>query len=281
MKIGRFSAGDGEFWAVIDGESVRPVAGTLEDWGPALTTGDASALSYVGDARPLADVRPLAPVVPSARIFGVGSTYREHVDKIREVVSSDKQETYPRTPGGFVKPHAAVVDPDGEIGYPSTTQQLDYEIEIVIVVGRPVNGNPMDAILGYTIGNDVSARDAMSRHGGPDYFSMKCLDRTAPIGPWIVTRDELGGDEHPDAELRMSVNGELRQHDRTSSMSWTVAELVAYLNERVKVQPGDLVFTGTTAGVGWEDGRFLQPGDMVEAAIEGIGTLRNTVGPKP
>src|SRR6202044_1142362 len=113
---------------------------------------------------------------------------------------------------GFIKPHSAVVDPDGEISYPPTTEQLDFEIELVVVLGRSfARGEPpMSAVLGYTIGNDISGRDAKSRHGGPDYFSMKCLDRTAPIGPWITTKDEFGGDTHPDVGLRLSVNEEVR-----------------------------------------------------------------------
>jgi 2-keto-4-pentenoate hydratase/2-oxohepta-3-ene-1,7-dioic acid hydratase in catechol pathway len=283
VKIGRFDDGRATFWGVLEDDTVLPVAGDLPDWAPALADGGgAEALAFVGDARPLSELRPRAPLTPAARVFGVGSTYREHVEKIKHVVSSDPGQEHPRTPGGFVKPHAAVVDPGGEIGYPATTSQLDYEIEIVVVVGRALEHGPaIESVLGYTIGNDVSARDAMSRHGGPDYFSMKCLDRTAPVGPWITTRDELGGDAHPDLELRLSINGELRQHDRTSSMVWTVDELIAYVNERVKVQPGDLLFTGTTHGVGWENGRFLQPGDSIEASIEGIGTLANMVGPKP
>ena len=105
--------------------------------------------------------------------------------------------------------------------------------------------------------------------------------RTSPVGPWIVTPAELGVTRQPQLDIRLRVNGEERQADNTRAMVWSVEEILAYVDERVKLRCGDIVFTGTTCGVGLEDGRFLQPDDVVEAEIEGIGALRNTVGARP
>jgi len=128
----------------------------------------------------------------------------------------------------------------------------------------------------------VSARDWQFGGSvtGMDMFSAKVLDRTSPVGPWIVTRDEFG-DGHPDLELRLSVDGELRQCERTKNMAWDVGYLLAYVDARTRLGCGDVLFTGTPAGVGHETGRYLEPGQIVEATIEQIGTLRNPVGPKP
>jgi 2-keto-4-pentenoate hydratase/2-oxohepta-3-ene-1,7-dioic acid hydratase in catechol pathway len=135
-------------------------------------------------------------------------------------------------------------------------------------------------VLGYTVGNDVSARDAQSSIGGLDLFTMKALDRSTPVGPWIATIDEFGGPAQPDVELRLRVNGEERQRDRTSNMLFGLDEVLAYVDARTSLAAGDLVFTGTTSGVGAEDGRYLEPGDVIEAEIERIGVLRNSVGPR-
>jgi 2-keto-4-pentenoate hydratase/2-oxohepta-3-ene-1,7-dioic acid hydratase in catechol pathway len=275
-QVGRFAGADGEFWGVVEEGSARPLAGRFEDWAPELTLGGEP--KYDSPPVRLDDLRTLAPLNPSARIFCFGLTYASHTARLESMIETGGDEP-PKAPGAFLKPTSAIIDPDAEIRYPSITKELDYEVEIVVVVGRPVSdGAPAQSILGYTIGNDVSARDAKNRSGGSDFFSMKALDRTAPLGPWITLTDELG--YTPDLELRLAVNGELRQQERTSSLIWTFGELIDYINTRVAVQTGDLIFTGTPAGVAWEDGRYLQPGDLVEAAIEAIGTLRNSVGEK-
>jgi 2-keto-4-pentenoate hydratase/2-oxohepta-3-ene-1,7-dioic acid hydratase in catechol pathway len=175
-----------------------------------------------------------------------------------------------------MKPNSALADPDAQIRYPPTTRQLDYEVELVIVM----SGGAAEPLLGFTIGNDVSARDAKGL-GGLDLFGMKALDRTTPVGPWITTLGELGIDGQPSIEIVLRVNGQERQRDNTRSMVWPIKDIIAYIDERVALRCGDVVFTGTTAGVGLEDGRFLEPGDIVEAEIEGLGILRSTVGDRP
>ena len=273
-QVGRFAHADRELWGVLDGEAVRPLAGPFEEWATVLADGGEPA--YHGDPLPASELRTMAPHTAASRIFCFGGTYQSHMERLQHVLESAATPP-PKAPGAFLKPTSALVDPDAEIAYPPTTNELDFEIEVVVVVARALAGRRAgDAILGYTIGNDVSARDAKNRSGGSDFFSMKALDRTSPLGPWITIKDECG--EHPDLELTLRVNGEVRQQDRTASLMWTFGDLLEYIDRRVALRPGDLVFTGTPSGVAWEDGRFLQPGDVVEASVTGIGTLRNTVG---
>jgi 2-keto-4-pentenoate hydratase/2-oxohepta-3-ene-1,7-dioic acid hydratase in catechol pathway len=208
-------------------------------------------------------------------VVGAGATYRKHLDGLGLDM--------PAIPGTFLKTRRSVIGPNDEINYPAITRQLDYEGELVVVLGSGLSADdPAGAVLGYTVGNDVSARDLQFSGGvtGMDMFSGKALDATSGVGPWIATRDEFPAG-HPDLELETRVNGELRQSDRTGSMAWTVAELLAYVNARAAFHCGDVLFTGTCAGVALEDGRYLEPGDVVEVSLAGIGTLRNVVGSRP
>jgi 2-keto-4-pentenoate hydratase/2-oxohepta-3-ene-1,7-dioic acid hydratase in catechol pathway len=268
MRIGRFADPEGTaFWGLIDpaAESVRRIDGDITEWAASAAAEDANGLR-LQKPEPTSGLRPLAPVDPGARVFGVGANYLAHLQKLGVTEP-------PPNPTAFTKPNSALASPDGTIRYPPTTNQLDYEVELVVVLG----GSASDPLLGFTIGNDVSARDAKGL-GGLDLFSMKCLDGTSPVGPWIVTPAELGVTHQPQLDIRLRVNGEERQADNTRAMVWSVEEILAYVDERVELRCGDIVFTGTTAGVGLEDGRFLQPNDLVEAEIESIGVLRNTVG---
>ncbi len=271
MRIGRFADPEGAaFWALIDLEAktIRRIDGGITEWAASAAAEDTGGLS-LHEPEPLQPLRPLAPVDPGARVFGVGANYLAHLQKLGVTEP-------PANPTAFTKPNSALTPPGGTIRYPPTTDQLDYEVELVVVLG----GAASEPLLGFTIGNDVSARDAKGL-GGLDLFSMKCLDETSPVGPWIVTPAELGVTRQPQLDIRLRVNGEERQADNTRAMVWSVEEILAYVDERVKLRCGDIVFTGTTCGVGLEDGRFLQPDDVVEAEIEGIGVLRNTVGARP
>src|SRR5690606_7067624 len=175
---------------------------------------------------------------------------------------------------------SAIVDPDGVISYPAMTSELDYEIELVAVVGAPLDDaeHATSCLMGYTIGNDVSARDAGRALGRLDLFTQKGMDATSPIGPWVCTLDEFGGGGQPELDMQLLVNGELRQQDNTREMIFPLDELLNYLDARIALRPGDVVLTGSTHGVGLETGRFLQPDDLVEASIDGIGLMRNRVG---
>ncbi len=278
MKIARIVTPDGvPAWAVVDEAraAAQRLAGAFADWAPQAARGELSGLPLTGPLEPLDRVRLLAPVDPSGRIFGVGLNYLAHLTKLGR-----RKEAPPHTVG-YIKPLSALVDPGGVIAYPPTTRQLDYEIELVAVIARALgdHGPASEALLGYTIGNDGSARDAGKDVGIADLFGQKALDASAPVGPWITTLDEIGGPGQPSLDLEMKVNGEVRQTDNTATMIFGIDELLNFVDVRVSLRPGDVVFTGTTCGVGLEDGRFLQPGDRLEAYIEKIGVLSASVGP--
>lgn len=278
MKIARVEDATGSrFWACVepDGCAARRIRAPFAEWAPNLGGQGAEALDLGIEALSLEGLRLLAPLEPGARVFGVGLNYLSHLTRL------GRKEAPPHTIA-YLKPESAVVNPDGEIQYPVVTAQLDYEVELVAVVARPLADEPQASacLLGYTVGNDISARDAGRRLGSLDLFTQKALDRTAPIGPWIATLERVGGVGQPALELSLRVNGELRQQDNTREMIFPVDELLNFLDARVSLRAGDLVFTGSTCGVGLEDGRFLQPGDLVEAEIEHIGRLVNRVGPK-
>jgi 2-keto-4-pentenoate hydratase/2-oxohepta-3-ene-1,7-dioic acid hydratase in catechol pathway len=285
MRLARVRTPDASRWGIVDpaGATLQPVHGTIRDWGAALAraavtgTGVDQVLELDGAPLAIDQVTLLAPLEDSGKVVGVGANYMAHLERLGRTERPDSTVAY-------FKPRTAIVDPGAEIAYPRLTKQLDYEVELVAVTGseRMADTHGTADLLGYTIGNDVSARDyAQSSIGGPDLFTMKALDRTAPVGPWITTIDEFGGAVQPDAEMMLRVNGEERQRDRTTNMIWSVDELLEYVVARTALTTGDLVFTGTTCGVGMEDGRFLEPGDVVEAEVDRIGILRNTVGPRP
>lgn len=275
MRIGRLTDGTQTFWAALqnDEQSVRPLAGRVQDWAPAITADGSGAAAYDGQTRPLSGLRLLAPAQPDAKVLCLGATYAKHVAGLGREMAGQ--------PAGFWKPYDALVGPDDEITYPAITEGLDFEVELVMVVGaaRVDREAPVESLLGYTVGNDVSLRDLQFKGSvtGMDMFSAKSAERSTPLGPWIVTRDEVG-DGSPDLALTLTVNGEKRQDDRTGSMSFGLDLLVRWADERTTLRAGDVVYTGTPHGVGHEDGRYLQPGDVVEATVEGLGTLRNTVG---
>lgn len=278
MHIARVAGlGEDLAWALVDAEAgtVRRIRAPFERWAPRVATEGAGVLDTDAAEVPLAKVRLRAPRHPGSRVFGVGLNYLEHLTRL------GRTEAPPHTIA-YIKPDSAVVDPGGEILYPAVTAMLDFEIELVAVVGRPLGDEPQATacLLGYTIGNDVSARDAGKQLGSLDLFTQKALDGTAPIGPWITTLDAFGGAGQPAVNVEMRVNGELRQHDNSRNMIFAMDELLNFVDARIRLRPGDMVFTGSTCGVGLEDGRFLQPGDRLEATIERIGTLEHRVGPK-
>ena len=275
MILARVKDGGPAFWALVDSatNSARRVRAPFAQWAGLLGTGHADALDLAAAALPMNQLRRLAPIEPGSRIFGVGLNYLSHLTRL------GRTEAPPHTIA-YIKPESAIVDPDGEILYPAVTQQLDFEVELVAVIGRPLAdaAHATQCLLGYTIGNDISARDAGKALGSLDLFTQKALDHSAPVGPWIATLDACGGPGQPALRMTQTINGELRQSDSTANMIFPVDELLNFLDARVALRPGDLVFTGSTCGVGLEDGRFLQPGDRLEAEIEAIGVLRNTVG---
>jgi 2-keto-4-pentenoate hydratase/2-oxohepta-3-ene-1,7-dioic acid hydratase in catechol pathway len=225
---------------------------------------------------PLDAVRLHAPLRPG-KIVGVGLNYVEHVEESSRTLDTAKD--LPTRPVLFSKPATAVVGPgepilhDGDL-----TAQLDWECELAVVIGRTARKvrreDALQYVFGYSIVNDISARD--QRRSGQWFFS-KGQDSYAPFGPAIRTADEL-----PDPQtltLGLKVNGEVKQKGNSAHMLFSVAELIADISSGVTLEPGDVIATGSPQGVGAAQNppQFLQPGDVVEATIEGIGTLRNPV----
>jgi 2-keto-4-pentenoate hydratase/2-oxohepta-3-ene-1,7-dioic acid hydratase in catechol pathway len=232
---------------------------------------------------PLSSVKLAAPVPRPAKILALAGNYQAHVrEGGGQVVDRDNS-----TPRVFVKPVTAVNHHEGIVCIPQRSNAVDYEIELGVVIGRRcryVSANDaLDYVAGYTVFNDISARRLvlpearMSREGDRwfDWLNGKWFDSFAPMGPYLVTPDEVGDPQALD--LRLWVNGKLRQDADTGQMVYTVAELIQWITEFVTLEPGDVIATGTPSGVGNTTGTYLQPGDVIEAEIAKIGRLRNTV----
>ena len=279
MKLARCSDGSATFWGVVDlsAEVVRPIEGAFEEWAPLVTRGQSDLLRLGASVRTLARVRLLPPIERTNRVVVAGANYSKHLAADFGIKSHHQ-------PIAFLKAYGALIGAQDDIRYPPLTNELDHEVELVAVIGAISvdREQPLSSVLGYTVGNDVSARD-LQRSGPPgigmDLFAAKSQDQTTGLGPWIVTRDEFPAGS-PKLRLTLKVNGELRQDGSTAEMTWDVAELIRFVDERSAFECGDVLFTGTPAGTGHGTGRFLQPGDVVEATIEGIGTLHNVVGPR-
>jgi 2-keto-4-pentenoate hydratase/2-oxohepta-3-ene-1,7-dioic acid hydratase in catechol pathway len=280
MRIARATDNKTTFWGVVDAEAstIRLFKGNFADWAPAVTSGGGeAALSFTGEVRRLADVHLLAPIERVARVMVAGVNYAKHLVEFGVAP--------PAQPFAFLKAYRALIGPYEEIRYPPLTQELDHEVELVAVIGaeKVDRNDPFSSVLGYAVGNDVSSRD-LQRSGpkgvGMDLLAAKSQDSTTPVGPWIVTRDEFPKGS-PALQMTLSVNGDIRQSASSGTMTWGVDKLIQFIDERTSFDVGDILFTGSPAGVGQGTGKFLNPGDVVEATIEGIGTLRNVVGPRP
>jgi 2-keto-4-pentenoate hydratase/2-oxohepta-3-ene-1,7-dioic acid hydratase in catechol pathway len=216
------------------------------------------------------DVHLLPPIRPG-KYLAIGMNYAKHV---AEMAHAER----PKYQYWFNKQTSCINGPFDPIE-PGVTEMLDYEVELGVVIGRAAKGvkaaDALDHVFGYLVANDVSARD-WQRHS-PTFTMGKSFDTHGPIGPWIVTADEI-----PDPQalaLRCLVNGEIRQQSNTSDMSFSVAEQIEYLSTAFTLEPGDLLATGTPEGVGagMKPPRFLQPGDVVRCEIDGIGAIENRV----
>ncbi|MER6916778.1 fumarylacetoacetate hydrolase family protein [Streptomyces sp. NPDC000594] len=214
----------------------------------------------IGRSVPLDALRLLAPVQPG-KIVAVGRNYADHI--------AEMGMGAPAVPRLFFKPPSAVIGPGEPIRYPAQSRQVEYEAELAVVIGRTTRDVPaaeaLSQVFGYTCANDVTARDIQKADGQPSW--AKAFDTFCPLGPWITT-----GLDPADLEIECHVNGERRQHARTAQLLTPVADLIAYISAAVTLDPGDIILTGTPAGVG-----PVLPGDTVEVSATGIGTLTNPV----
>ena len=287
MKLASFRRHDedpaAEHVALID-----PAAGRLWPVAPMVGGGADDMLSLLrrfdtmrpslkpsGAGLALADVELLAPIpTPARNIFCVGKNYREHVKE-----HAATGDAVPDAPIIFTKAPSCVIADGQPIRLPGAlSRQIDYEAELAVVIGRAGRAIPparaFDHVWGYTIVNDVTARDLQVRH--KQWFLAKSIDGFCPMGPWLVSADEV---EPANLSIRCWVNDELRQDANTGELIFDIPTLVATISAGITLQPGDIIATGTPAGVGvgFKPPRFLAAGDRVSIAIEGIGRLSNPV----
>jgi 2-keto-4-pentenoate hydratase/2-oxohepta-3-ene-1,7-dioic acid hydratase in catechol pathway len=262
VRIARFAAGGDPKYGVVE---------LTEDGGQhpdtvSVLTGDpiAMAVQLTGERKELNSVRLLAPVIPRSKIVAVGRNYAAHAAEMGDEV--------PKTPLTFFKPNTSVIGPGEPIIYPRASREVSFEGELALVIGRickevPVSRVP-EVIFGYTVANDVTARDLQKSDG--QWARAKGYDTFCPLGPWITTHQSL--EEAAALAIRTTLDGELRQDGNTKDMILTIPELVAYISSYTTLLPGDVILTGTPSGVG-----PMLPGQEVSVEIEGIGTLSNPV----
>lgn len=234
---------------------------------------------FAGAMAPLAQVQLLSPLpILGRNAFCVGRNYLDHVKE--GATARNVTVQVPEVPQFFTKATHALVGPDSDVRLdPRVTQKLDYEVELAIIVGRGgrdiAPGAAFDHIFGYTIANDVTARDLQRRHD--QWFKGKSLDTTLPLGPCIIPQEDIG--DPRTLELSLTVNGEERQRARVEQMIFDIPTLMASLSAGLTLEPGDVISTGTPSGVGFamNPPRYLRGGDVIVARIDRIGELRNRI----
>ena len=292
MRFGALKAGGAVQLVVIspDGKAFCPVSSLVAGFSGDLIDlirrlPDPSAgLGAVSQWQPLDGKALLAPIPqPRRNIFCVGKNYHEHAREFAQSgfdTSAAKNETAPAYPVIFTKaPSTVVADGDPVEAFAGVTTQLDYEAELAVVIGKPGRGIARDKALehvwGYTIVNDVTARDLQQKHR--QWFLGKSMDTFCPMGPWVVTADEVGNSA--DLGVKCWINDELRQDANTRDLIFDIPTIIATISAGITLQPGDIIATGTPAGVGigFNPPKFLKPGDVMKISIDRLGTLTNTV----
>lgn len=254
MRLGRIASPDRVAFVSIEGDAGAEVAREIAEHPFGTPT-------FTERSWPLAEVRLLAPILAS-KVVCMGKNYLEHVIEMGESIA-------PENPIIFLKPNTAIIGPDAPIQLPVDANPVHHEGELAVVIGQPCKDvtatRAAAAILGYTIANDVSARDQQQADG--QWTRAKGHDTFCPVGPWIVT------DLDPsDLRIRTEVNGVVRQDSRTSLMIHDIGAIIEWVSAVMTLLPGDLILTGTPAGVG-----PIENGDTVSITVEGIGTLTNPV----
>ncbi|MEU3271621.1 fumarylacetoacetate hydrolase family protein [Saccharomonospora sp. NPDC006951] len=253
MRLGRIAHPEGVAFVSVEGDGADAVVLEIADHPFGNPT-------FTGRRWPLADVRVLAPILPS-KVIAVGRNYAAHAQEFGNEV--------PKEPMIFLKPSTSVIGPNVAIKRPRASSQVDFEGELAVVIGQPVRNVSASragaAILGYTVGNDVSARDLQRSDG--QWGRAKGFDTFCPLGPWIETSLDAS-----DLALRSEVDGEVKQDARTSALVHKIPELIEFVSGVMTLLPGDVILTGTPEGVG-----PIENGQQVSITIEGIGTLTNPV----
>ena len=255
MRIARYTTGEDPSYGIVEGEPGREFIAQVQGdplYQPVVLTGETVRLE---------DARLLAPVIPRSKVIGIGRNYADH--------AKEMGGEPPAQPLMFLVPNTAVVGPGDSIVMPAGAQEISYEGELAVVIGRIAKDVPRErvseVVYGYTCANDVTARDW--QRGDGQWARAKGFDTSTPLGPWITTELDVS-----DVRVTTELNGEPKQDGRTSQFIFDIPEVLAYITSFTTLLPGDVVLTGTPAGVG-----PMRPGDEVAVSIEGIGTLTNKV----
>ena len=307
MKLVTYSKGGSVYCGILTDKGIIDIASAWEDKNPPwsvktiLRRGSAcleklaELQTKASDLIPLDSVKLLAPIPKPGKIIALAGNYSEHIKEASTnrgfklgLSDSPRETTVPRP---FIMPSTAVAGPDEEIHWPVYSETIDYELELAIVIGKMAKcieaEDALDFVAGYTIANDVSARSvtfAKKRTERPwdefyDWLNGKWADGFCPMGPYLLTADEINNVQNLDMQL--TVNGQVRQKANTAQMIYPVADIVSFISHIMTLEPGDVIATGTPSGVAMATGNFLEAGDKIEASIEKLGTLTNTLGPKP
>lgn len=272
MKLARCAHGGGVWWGTVVDDEVRLLASAdslpIGSWSLAsLESLSRAPAAVVG----LDAVQLLNPVPAPSKVICVGLNYRDHAEEAGMAIP-EKPLIFAKFPSSLIGPGASVVLPDD-------SSEVDWEVELAVVISRPARhvpeGRALDVIAGYTVANDVSARDLQVSDG--QFVRAKSYDTFCPVGPWLVTVDELGAAD--DLEIGLRLNGETLQHSRTSQLVFDIADIVTFCSAVATLNPGDLILTGTPHGTGFglDPRRYLSSGDVMTAWVEGIGELTNPV----
>ena len=268
--------GEGEVVELSEFADLRSLIDAGDD---GLAHARAALTSSGSKSRQLADLVLLAPLdQPPGNVIAIGRNYQKHAE---ETAHLDGHE--PSPPTVFTKAITSLTEPFADIVIdPAVSDKLDWEVELAILIGKAganiKRERARDHVFGYTVLNDVTARDIQTTWGG-QYFKGKSLDRSCPTGPWVVTKDEI---ENPQAlNLLLRVNGTVKQDGNTGDMIYPVDAIIEWVSKGMTLLPGAIIASGTPDGVGFArtPPEFLQPGDVMETEVEGIGTLRNRIVP--
>jgi 2-keto-4-pentenoate hydratase/2-oxohepta-3-ene-1,7-dioic acid hydratase in catechol pathway len=280
LRLARFSIGDSAIrlgrvdgTSLVDltglpgvGDSVRVILPRLAELRPAIEGAD-------GPSHPLGDVVLHAPIDDPQKYLAIGLNYRAHAEEARAAgIPIPKNQLW------FNKQVSCIAGPFDDIVRPAVSEQLDYEIELAVVIGRRCRhvkaSDARSVIAGYMVANDVSVRDWLTGRS-PTFTLGKSFDTHGPLGPWLTTDDAIADPQ--DLRMRLTVNGEERQNWSTSDMIYNIGEQIEELTTVMTLVPGDIIATGTPSGIGAPTATWLQPGDVVRAEIDGLGAIKNRV----
>jgi 2-keto-4-pentenoate hydratase/2-oxohepta-3-ene-1,7-dioic acid hydratase in catechol pathway len=304
-KLATYASAKGPRAGIIVGETVYDAAsltglasdatvlGILEDWDAASARCKAAAgkaKDGKAESLPLAQAKLLAPVRWPSAIYCAGANFTDHMlemAKVQNIAPEPDPKSVGLKPWHFIKAPRTMADPGKTVALPTYSKMVDWEAELGAFIGRPARNVPveraLDHVAGYTVGNDLSARDLTKRAQVPDsspfkfdWLGQKNFDDACPVGPWIVPAEDIPDPQN--VAMKLWVNDVIKQDSHTAKMIFSLAEQISHISSRLTLHPGDLILTGTPAGVGLARKEFLKAGDVVKVWVEGVGTLVNPMG---